>query len=198
MAPDTFLTLLALAFAAAWTPGPNNALVAASGANFGMRATLPHVAGIGLGFPLMIFIVGMFLGQLFQASSILREGLRWGGAALLLWISWRIATSGGISSTKGNPRPFTFLESAGFQWINPKGWAMAIAVTAQFITDQNAVVTAAIVAGVFVAAGFSSAFAWASAGRALTRWINTDHRLVWFNRTMAVLIASTVVMLFLS
>jgi len=198
MAPDTFLTLLAMAFAAAWTPGPNNALVAASGANFGLRATLPHVAGITLGFPLMIFIVGMFLGQLFQASAVLREALRWGGAVLLLWISWKIATSGGLSTAKGNPRPFTFLESAGFQWINPKGWAMAIAVTAQFITAENAVMTAGIVAGVFVAAGFSSSFAWASVGRALTRWVNTDHRLVWFNRTMAVMIASTVVLLFLT
>jgi len=198
MPTDTFLTLLAMAFAAAWTPGPNNALVASSGANFGLRRTLPHVAGITLGFPLMIFIVGLFLGQLFTASPPLREALRWGGAVLLLWISWKIATAGGLGSQKGEPRPFTFLESAGFQWINPKGWAMAIAVTAQFITADAAVLSAGIVAGVFVAAGFSSSFAWASAGKALTRWINTDHRLTWFNRTMALLIASTVVLLFLA
>lgn len=95
MTPDTFPALLALAVATLFTPGPNNAMLAASGANFGFRRTLPHLLGVALGFPLMLLIVGLALGGIFQASALLREGLRWGGAALLLWIAWKIARSGG-------------------------------------------------------------------------------------------------------
>ena len=197
MPPDLLLNLTALAMAAAWTPGPNNALVASSGATFGLRRTLPHILGIALGFPVMIFLVGLFLGELFQQSAALRETLRWAGAALLLWIAWRIATSGGIGSVSGSPRPFTFVEAAGFQWINPKGWAMAIAITAQFVTAERPLASALIVAAVFIAAGLTSATSWAVAGRALTRWLTTDRRLRHFNLAMAALIAACVVLLFL-
>ncbi|MGG7645083.1 LysE family translocator [Rhodovulum sp. YNF3179] len=193
---DTFLSLLGLAVAAAWTPGPNNALVASSGATFGLRRTVPHVLGIALGFPLMIFLVGLFLGELFQASALLRETLRWGGAALMLWVAWQIARSGGLGARGAAPRPFTFVEAAGFQWINPKAWAMAVGVTAQFISGAAPLVTAGIVAATFVAVGLLSASTWAGAGRILTRWLTTDDRLTWFNRVMAGLIVVSVVLLF--
>lgn len=93
MSPDAIGALLALAFAAAWTPGPNNAMLAASGATFGFRRTLPHALGVTLGFPAMIFLVALGLGRVFHESETLRETLRWGGAALLVWIAWRIATA---------------------------------------------------------------------------------------------------------
>jgi len=194
---ETLLALVALAFTAAWTPGPNNALVAASGANFGLKRTVPHVMGITLGFPLMIFVVGLFLGELFQRFTPLREILRWGGAALLLYIAWKIAISGGLGAGNSRQRPFTFTEAAAFQWINPKGWAMAIAVTAQFVSPDRQITSALLVALVFVVAGLSSATSWAVAGRALTRWINTANRLRRFNIATALLIAATVVLLFL-
>jgi threonine/homoserine/homoserine lactone efflux protein len=194
---ETLLTLTGLVLAAAWTPGPNNALLAASGANFGLRRTLPHIAGIILGFPLMVLLVGVFLGQVFQASLLLREALRWLGAGLLLWIAWKVATSGGLGRPGRAPRPMTFAEAAGFQWVNPKGWAMAIAVPAQFIAPAAPVATALIVTAVFMAVNTTSAFGWAAIGQALTRVLTTPGRLKWFNRTMAALIAACVVLLFL-
>jgi threonine/homoserine/homoserine lactone efflux protein len=192
---DTFLSLLGLTMAAAWTPGPNNALVASSGATFGMRRTVPHVMGIALGFPVMLFLVGLFLGQLFLASAPFREALRWGGAGLMLWVAWRIASSGGLAARAGGARPFTFLEAAGFQWVNPKAWVMALAIPAQFVSPAAPLATAAIVAAVAVAIGFASAFTWAGAGQAMTRWLTTDRRLAWFNRAMAGLIAASVAMM---
>ncbi|MCT8158554.1 LysE family translocator [Pseudoruegeria sp. SHC-113] len=197
MTAETYLALLLLAFTAAFTPGPNNAMVAASAANFGFRRTLPHIVGIGLGFPLMIFIVGLFLGEIFARSVLLREALRWGGAALLLYIAFQIARSGGLSR-KGEKaaRPMRATEAAAFQWINPKGWAMAIAVTAQFVSGQGGMTAALIVAATFVLMGFCSASTWAVAGQALTRWLTTENRLRWFNYGMAAMIAASVVMLF--
>ena len=84
---ESFIALCILSFTAAFTPGPNNALVGASGANFGFRRKFPRVLGISLGFPVMIFTVGLFLGQLFQSSLLLREVLRWVGVGLLLYVA---------------------------------------------------------------------------------------------------------------
>lgn len=197
MNPESFLALTGLAAAAAFTPGPNNALVANSGATFGLRRTLPHIFGIGLGFPFMVFLVGFFLGELFQSSVLLREALRWVGAAILLWLAWKIATSGGLSSSGQRPRPFTFLEAAGFQWINPKAWAMAIAITAQFIQPQAPVACALIVGAVFVFMGLSSAATWALVGRTIIRLLTDERHLKQFNFAMATIVAACVVLLFI-
>ena len=197
MPTDSLITLTILAATAAFTPGPNNALVASSGVNFGYRRSLPHIMGIAFGFSAMIFIVGLFLGELFQRSLLLREILCWTGVALLLFVAWKLARSGGIGSKSGTPRPFKFVEAAAFQWVNPKGWAMAIAITAQFASDTASVQTALIVALIFIVVGLTSASAWALLGQSLRRWLDSPRRLSLLNHTMAVLIAACVVMLFL-
>ena len=86
MPADLLLALAALAFASTWTPGPNNMMLASSGATFGWRATWPHAFGVALGFPFMLFVVALGLGEAFQRSELLRETLRWAGVALLLWL----------------------------------------------------------------------------------------------------------------
>ncbi|MBD3679762.1 MAG: LysE family translocator [Rhodobacteraceae bacterium] len=194
---EMMFNLIALAVASAWSPGPNNALVANSGATFGISRTVPHILGIALGFALMIFIVGLFLGELFQRSALLRESLRWVGAGLLLYVAWKVATSGGISLGKGEPRPFTFLEAAGFQWINPKAWAMAIAVTAQFIPAEAPMPSAMIVALIFALVGLGSATSWAVGGRAALRLLGGESQIRLFNMVMGVLVAGCVVLLWL-
>lgn len=195
MPAEALVALMALTFAAAWTPGPNNALVASSAVNFGLRRTVPHMLGISLGFPVMIFLVGLFLGELFQASALLREVLRWGGAALLLWVAYAVARTGGIGLHAERARPFRFVEAAAFQWINPKGWAMAVAITAQFIDADAPWLTASIVALVCVAAGLTSTAAWALVGRTIAQWLSTGRRLRFFNMSMGALIALMVVYL---
>lgn len=195
MTAETLLTLVVLAASAAFTPGPNNALVAASGANFGYRRTLPHVLGIALGFPLLIFVAGFFLGEVFQRSEILRQALRWGGAALLLWLAWKVATTGGLGGKQDRPRPFTFTEAAAFQWINPKAWTMAVAITAQFVTPEAPLVSALTVAAVFIAVGFASASVWTVAGTAIRRAADTPARQRAVNIVMGALLAGCVVLL---
>lgn len=196
MTAESLAALAVLAFAASWTPGPNNALVAASGATFGLRRTLPHVCGIGLGFPVMALIVGLVLGEAFAASAALREGLRWGGAAVLLWVAWQVARSGGLGR-RDAARPFTFAEAAAFQWVNPKGWVMAIAIAAQFVSPDRILASSAVVAAVFVAAGFSSSLAWAGMGQALRGLLAAPGRLKLFNIAMGGLIAAGVVAMLL-
>ncbi len=185
---ETFLALIGLAIASLFTPGPNNAMLAASGANHGFRRTIPHGLGVVTGFPLMLLIVGLALGGLFQASEILRETLRWGGAALLLWLAWKIAISGGKETKSKSLPPMTYLAAVGFQWINPKAWSMAIAATSQFIAPEKPLLTAGIVTLTFLTLGLASSSTWIAAGQAISGWLTTPARRHTFNLVMAALI----------
>jgi threonine/homoserine/homoserine lactone efflux protein len=193
MTYQTFIALVFLSVATLFTPGPNNAMLATSGAAFGFRRTLPHALGVALGFPVMMLIVGLLLGGVFQASPLLRETLKWGGAALLLWIAYKIAISRGMERKDADARPMSFMGAAAFQWINPKGWSMAISATALFIDPAKPFVTAMIVVMSFLVLGLASSMTWVAAGQAISGWLTTERRQRFFNITMAVLIVLSIV-----
>lgn len=187
----TLLPQLALyALTTLWTPGPNNTMLAASGARFGFRASVPHASGVAMGFPVMLFLICLGLGELFRASSLLRETLRWGGVAVMLWLSWKIATSG-RAEVKSSDRPFSFLAAAGFQWINPKAWLMAIGVATTYASGSHPIAEAAMAMLVFAALGLTSSFGWMIFGAAIARLLKTERRLRAFNIAMGALLAVT-------
>ncbi|MGB0496893.1 MAG: LysE family translocator [Rubricella sp.] len=193
MAPEILLALAALAFGTVWTPGPNNALLASSGARFGFRATLPHALGVAIGFPVMIFLMALGVGEIFRAFPMIGETLRWIGAALLLWLAWKVFNAPPPGEGKASHRPWRFHEAVAFQWINPKAWVMAISVLSQFLSGEDTVREAAIASGVFLCAGLTSAHGWAGFGAALQRFLSTPVRLRAFNGLMAGLIVLTVI-----
>ena len=192
---EQLLALTGILFAASWTPGPNNAMLAASGATFGFRRTLPHVQGVAWGFPLMLFAIALGLGETFRTWPVLQEVLRWGGAAVLLWMAWRIATAAGPGGASARARPFTFWQAAGFQWINPKAWVMCTGLVAQFVTGADPLREALICAGLAVLVGLTSSTGWAAFGALIARWLATATRLRAFNGLMGAIIAFGVVWL---
>ena len=185
---ETLLALAGFALAAVWTPGPNNMMLAASGATFGWRRSVPHAMGVALGFPLMLFLIALGLGEVFQRSAALRLALSWGGFAVMLWLAWRIATAGPAKSGT-RARPLNFLEASGFQWVNPKAWVMAIAAGATYVRGAEPLVEAAIAAAVFVAAGLTSSQGWLVFGAAIGRVLGTGLKLRLFNGAMGLLLA---------
>lgn len=127
-------TALLAAFLAAavptfFTPGPNNLMLMASSAKFGLRRTLPHMLGILFGFPLMVFVVGLGLGEVFTQYPLLKTVLKYAAAAYFLWLAWTLLGLR-VGEAKGAERPLRFVEAALFQWINPKAWAMAVSFVA--------------------------------------------------------------------
>lgn len=193
---EIFISLIALAIAGGITPGPNNALLANSGATFGFKRTIPHYLGVSVGYAFMLACVGLGLGALFEASPLLQTVMTWLSVGLLIWIAYKIGTSGSLGSAKAKIRPFTFLEATAFQWVNPKAWAFAISVTAQFVTAQNPLTTSFIVAGTFLCTGLMATSVWVGMGHALQHWLKVGHRLIWFNRAMAFTIILSVALLF--
>src|SRR6185436_17980675 len=112
------LALATFCFVSSITPGPNNMMLLASGANFGFRRTLPHLMGVSIGFGAMVFAVGLGLGGLFTAYPALYDVLRVVGGAYMLWLAYRIATASGLGDGGSvTARPMSFLEAAAFQWV---------------------------------------------------------------------------------
>jgi threonine/homoserine/homoserine lactone efflux protein len=167
------------------TPGPNNIMLASSGLNFGFRRTVPHMLGVNIGFSLMILLVGAGLGAVFHNSPLLYTLLKYGGAAYLLYLAWKIATAGEIREGNRRAQPFTFLQAAAFQWINPKAWVMVVGLAATYIPESGFfmnLLVATIVCGVV---NLPSIGIWVTFGTALRRVLHKPGVVRAFNLTMA-------------
>ena len=195
MTLDALLSLVAFAFVTSVTPGPNNMMLLASGANFGFRRTVPHMLGIGVGHSLMVFLVGLGLAGAFEALPWLHTVLTVVSVVYMLWLAWKIARAAAPEAGRAGGRPFTFLQAAGFQWVNPKAWAMALGATTVYAPDRT-VPTMVLVAVAFAAVNLPSVSLWTVAGEQLRRFLTNPERLRAFNWTMAgLLVASLVPML---
>ena len=186
---DFFVPMIVLMMVAAFTPGPNNIMLAASGANFGFRRTLPHMLGITVGFFLLTLMVGHGLEWIFGVSPLIRQGFRVSALAFIMWLAWRIATTTSRAKAEGASRPQYFIEAAGFQFINPKAIAMSTTVVSSFIRPEEDFYSQfVLLMGCFSVITALSVVTWAGFGVMISGLINTPKRLRVFNRTMAVLL----------
>ena len=173
------------------TPGPNNVMLASSGLNFGFRRSVPHLLGVNLGFTLMIFLVGIGLGSVFQQVPQLYTVLKYAGAAYLLYLAWKIANSGSMDDGETRGKPFTFLQAAAFQWVNPKAWVMAVGVVATY-TPQNGFVANLVIATVVCGVvNLPSIGIWVTFGTALRRVLHRPWAIRAFNVSMALLLVAS-------
>jgi threonine/homoserine/homoserine lactone efflux protein len=184
MTYELLIALLGFAFVTSVTPGPNNMMLLASGVNFGLRRTVPHMLGISVGHSVMVFLLGLGVAGVITA-------LPWAGLALkvlsvgyMLWLAWKIAHAAAPGDGRSGGKPFGFLQAAAFQWVNPKAWAMALgAVTAY--APSGSVGAVALVAVVFACVNLPSVTLWVAAGQAVRRWLDGPGRLRAFNWGMA-------------
>lgn len=187
------IPMLAFMVAAAFTPGPNNIMLAASGANFGFIRTVPHFIGVTIGFLALMLVVGLGLGVLFEQLPILQQIFRVAALAFILYLAWRIANSGRSQDQKSRSRPLNFWEASSFQLINPKGVVMAITVNASFISpDADYTVQFIVLVLAFTIITLLSVMTWAGFGLIIGRWINTDRRQNIFNIIMAGLLIMSI------
>ncbi|WP_323766033.1 LysE family translocator [Marinovum sp.] len=197
MTLDLFSALAVFALVGAITPGPNNLMLLASGANFGLKRSLPHLLGIILGFPGMIFLVGLGALSAFERWPVQHHVLLAGSVVYMLWLAWKIANAAPPSETPTRARPLTFLQSAGFQWINPKAWTMALGAITLYAADRD-LASLLWVVGAYVAAGVLSTTVWTTLGQQLRRILRSPRQLRLFNRAMALLLLASLVPALLS
>jgi threonine/homoserine/homoserine lactone efflux protein len=175
MTLELFLGLFVFAGVAAFTPGPNNTLLMASGMNFGFRRTLPVILGVTIGFPLMIGLIGLGLGRVFEAYPVIYQTLKYAGAAYMMYLAWKIATATLRKSESDAAKPMSFLQMSLFQWINPKGWVMAITALSAYTLASDYYTGVVTVVAVFMLTGVTSAMTWAAFGAVLKGFM-TDPR----------------------
>jgi threonine/homoserine/homoserine lactone efflux protein len=194
---DSLLALIAYAFVMTVTPGPNNALLLASGLTFGLRRTVWHMSGILIGVLLQIALVGAGLGVLFAREPAIQVVLKLTGSVYMLRLArqlWHAAELQAVAST----RPIRFYEAATFQFGNPKTWLMATTVIAAFVPPGEHYAERVVTAGlVFTFVALPCIALWAGSGDALRVWIRNPIALRRTNRVMAVLAAATVVLFWL-
>ncbi|MGR5538266.1 LysE family translocator [Vibrio campbellii] len=178
--------LALFAFVSTFTPGPNNIMLMTSGANVGFKRTIPHMLGITLGFAAMLILVGIGLMGLFHAYPITHSILKILSLTYLLYLTYKIATSS-KTEVKHNYQPMSFLGAVAFQWVNPKGWSMALTAITVY-SSGGSWLDLAFIAGIFCLANLPSVTFWTAAGMQLQRWLTTSKRIKSFNYSMAALL----------
>ncbi|MEF9897358.1 MAG: LysE family translocator [Pseudomonas sp.] len=186
---DLITAFVLFAFVSSITPGPNNTMLLASGVNFGVRRSIPHAIGISVGFMVMVLAVGFGLGEVFKAYPPIYTVLRYVGATYLLYLAWKIATSGPLSvSNPQSRKPLGFWGAAAFQWVNPKAWVMAVGAITTYTPAQGYVTNVIVIAALFALVNLPSVCVWVMFGSALRTVLQNPRWLMLFNLLMAALL----------
>lgn len=180
------------------TPGPNNTMLMASGVNFGVRRSLPHLLGVQIGFTVMLLCVGLGLHAVLDQFPAIYQIMRWGGAAYLLWLAWKLATARPADADTDAPaaKPLGFWGAAAFQWINPKAWVMIVTAMSAYLPPDASVSQVMVLALMSLVLGSPCSAVWVGFGQAMRGLLQDPLRLRIFNITMALaLVASLYPML---
>jgi threonine/homoserine/homoserine lactone efflux protein len=189
-----FVALVTFAAIAAWTPGPNNTLLMASGITHGFKRTAPLILGVAIGFPFMIGIVGLGLGRVFELYPIIYTALKYIGAAYMLWLAYKVATSKQPDKSDVKAaEPLNFVQGALFQWVNPKGWMMAVTMLSSYTLPQDYWTGLATIVATALLMGFASASGWVLFGSSLRHVMSDPRYFRWINVSLALLLVVSIV-----
>ncbi|WP_371225677.1 LysE family translocator [Roseovarius sp. 2305UL8-3] len=189
---DIFTALVAFAFITVITPGPNNLMLMASGANFGFRRTIPHMFGIALGMPFMVILVGIGIMQVFDAWPATYTVLKVLSVTYLLYLAWKIANAAPPKTAQEQGKPLSFLQAVAFQWVNPKAWTMVLSAVTLYATGRD-VFSVLLVAVAYLGVSSISTTSWTVLGQQMRRFLNSPTRLRIFNGVMALLLVATLI-----
>ncbi len=187
-----FLSLTLFCLVASITPGPNNLMLMSSGLTFGLRPTVPHLAGVTLGFMLMVALVGLGINALFAIFPWLDTFLKIVSILYLLWLAYKIASSGVVhASGRARGVPLTFLQAAAFQWVNPKAWMMAVTAVAVYVSTSQFAFDLAVVTLTFGLINLPCIAIWASFGTLLRHVVDNPKLMHAINIGMALALVAS-------
>lgn len=200
---DVFVSVVApmavFTFAGSMTPGPNNVMLAASGANFGFRQSAQHMLGVLTGASVLLFAVALGMGAIFVAVPALQVAIKIAGAVFLLYLAWRIASATPGTGDATQATPLSFLAAFGFQFANPKAWTITAGAASTFMpTDISAALAAGILAATFAVVALPAVIIWTAFGVGIGRLLTSPRAHRIFNGVMGLLLVATVVFLFVA
>lgn len=190
------LAISLFAFVMSVTPGPNNVMLLASGAQFGYQKTLPHIFGIIVGIAILLACVLLGLGLIFERYPQLYDLLKVIGSLYLFWLAWKIATAStdanALEKDNSKKSPMTLMGAALFQFVNPKAWAMVIGSISSFtIAGEQYIESGLWIMLCFALMGFVAISLWAYLGVGIAQLLTTKKRKKTFNYTMGAMTVGT-------
>jgi threonine/homoserine/homoserine lactone efflux protein len=187
-----FTTLLGLATAMSFSPGPNTTLSTTLAANGGLPRAMRFIFAVPVGWTLLLLLCAAGIGALVLAAPSLRWAIKALGIAYLLWLAWKLSGSAKMAQADGRSLSVGFKQGVLLQFVNIKAWLLALTLVAGWIAGHaDALQRLAIVAPVMLVYAFTSNFVYALAGALLRNWLAEGKRLLWFNRAMAAVLVLT-------
>ena len=187
MHPELLL-LMGISLSLGFTPGPNNAVAAYSGFNFGIRKTLPLILGVGFGYTTLIILINFVLISTFKNYPIIQEIIRVLGTIFLIYLAYKISFSK-ISSDGRTENPVKFLDKFIFQFINPKGVMAGVTLSSNFVEQGENYLNHSIwVIVVCSVTAFLSIISWTFLGKFLRKFATNNNFIKRFNYAMSLLL----------
>ena len=193
MSYDNLLAFAVFAFVSSITPGPNNLMLLASGANFGFARTLPALAGVAIGFTFLLLAVGLGLGAVLTTFPRIHAALKVLGCLYILFLAWKVATARSIDGgSEKKSKPPSFLQATALQWVNPKAWVMAVTAAAVYTSASAPFLSVFVITALFFIIMLPPIAVWTAFGVALRGFLSDPVRLKWFNIAMGLALAATI------
>ncbi|CAM3603733.1 Cysteine/O-acetylserine efflux protein [Vibrio aerogenes CECT 7868] len=189
-------SLMLFCFISTVTPGPNNILLAHSGAQFGIAKTLPHILGIRTGMTLLHLTILSGLGQVFQRWPVAHTICAYIASAYIIYMAVKIAFAK-VHSVNNKAKPMGVIQAAAFQVINPKSWASLITASSVFTLNGDLFWPSALLGVVmFNTATIPGTFMWVTIGKLVSGKLQQPEYNRMFNMTMGLLLLTTLPMIF--
>ncbi|EPA8651988.1 LysE family translocator [Photobacterium damselae] len=186
---DYIASIAAFAISSSITPGPNNIMIMTSSLNHGIRKSIPLLMGICIGFAMMILLVGLGLGQLFNLYPKLIFAIKIIGICYLLYLALLIAQSKNINTREQSTEQISIIKGIFLQWINAKAWIVAVSAISAFTTFGSHYISQSLtITSVFFLASFPCGGVWLLFGSFLKHYLKSDFNRNLFNKTMALLL----------
>lgn len=186
------VSVAVFSFVTSVTPGPNNTFLLSSGANFGLRRSLPYLNGIMVGLSGMMVALGTGLGVIFTTLPLVYQVLKWVGFAYIVWLAFQIIKSTSKSET-AEPKYIGFAKATTFQFVNPKAWVVVASFMATSVPVGSGLGATAFICLVFLVFTYPGALLWAVAGQVLKTWLSDPIRRRIFNVVASILLVLSMV-----
>jgi threonine/homoserine/homoserine lactone efflux protein len=189
--------LLLFCTAMSFSPGPNTTLSTALAANHGLRRALRFCLAVPAGWTFLMLGSGLGLGAVVTGIPLLRWVVKLAGVGYMLWLACKLARSAALARLDQAPLDVTFYQGVGLQFVNIKAWMLALTLSAGWVVNAagqpatNPGQRLAIICVVMALFAFISNFAYALAGALMRQWLAQGRRLVWFNRSLALVLFVT-------
>lgn len=199
MSPTELTALLAFCTAVSFTPGPNTLLSTALAVNHGLRPALRFCLAVPAGWILLMLACGLGLGALVLSMPALRWSVKLLGVAYMVWLAWKLSRSAQLAQVDASRLTIGFWSGVGLQFLNIKAWMLALTLSAGWVVSAagqpstNPGERLAIICALMVFFAFTSNFSYALMGSLLRTTLAKGNRLLWFNRTMALVLLVTAV-----